>query len=204
MVRRYVPPSTSSTPATARAAKNASNPAPSNGGRKGSRSTSAPADTGSACRPASLRSVVGGTPYTSRTVSLNCRTLANPDANAMSAIPIGVVSTSSRAVCARWARARASGPAPSSADSTRPRWRSEYPRRVASPGTPSRSTTPSPISRIARPARSARTFQSGEPGTASGRQRRQARKPRSWAAAAVGQNSTLVAFGVIAGQEGRQ
>ena len=78
------------------------------------------------------------------------------------------------------------------------------PAASASPGTPSRSTTPSPISRIARPARSARTFQSGEPGTASGRQRRQARKPRSWAAAAVGQNSTFVRLGVTAGQEGRQ
>jgi hypothetical protein len=137
-------------------------------------------------------------------VSLNCRTLANPDANATSAIAIGVVSTRSRAVWARWARARASGPAPSSALRTRPSWRSEYPSRVANPGTPSRSTTPSPISRIARAARSARTFQSGDPGTASGRQRRQARKPRSWAAAAVGQNSTLGRLGVTAGQDGRQ
>ncbi len=65
------------------------------------------------------------TPYTSRTVSLNWRTLANPAANAMSAIPSGVVSMSSRAVCARCARASASGPAPSSAVSTRFRCRSE-------------------------------------------------------------------------------
>ena len=56
---------------------------------------------------------------TSRTVSLNWRTLENPAANATSAIGRSVVSISSRAVCARWARARASGPAPSSATSSR-------------------------------------------------------------------------------------
>ena len=67
------------------------------------------------------RNSVGVQAKTSRTVSLNCRTLANPAANATSAIAIGVVSTSSRAVCARCARASASGPAPSSALSTRPR-----------------------------------------------------------------------------------
>ncbi|MDQ0948486.1 hypothetical protein QFZ24_002409 [Streptomyces phaeochromogenes] len=42
-----------------------------------------------------------------------------PAAKAMSAIGSGVVSMSSRAVWARWARARASGPAPSSARSCR-------------------------------------------------------------------------------------
>ena len=76
-------------------------------------------------RPASARNVVGATPYTARTVSLNCRTLAKPAANATSAMPSGVVSISSRAVCARCARASASGPAPSSAVSTRLRCRSE-------------------------------------------------------------------------------
>jgi hypothetical protein len=47
-------------------------------------------------------------------VSLNWRTLENPDANAISASDIGVVSTSTRAVCARRARASANGPAPTS------------------------------------------------------------------------------------------
>ena len=60
------------------------------------------------------------------------------------------------------------------------------PEPAASPGTPSRSTMPSAISRIARPTTSARTSHSGEPGAASGRQRWQARKPARWAAAAVG------------------
>ena len=46
---------------------------------------------------------------------------------------------------------------------------------LASPPTPSRSTSPSAISRIARPATSAATSHSGLPGVASGRQRLQAR-----------------------------
>jgi hypothetical protein len=51
------------------------------------------------------------------TVSLNVRMLANPAANAMSLIGSVLVSIRSRAVWARWARASASGPAPSSARS---------------------------------------------------------------------------------------
>ena len=69
------------------------------------------------------RSCVGVAAYTSRTVSLNCRTLAKPAANATSAKVRSVVSISTRAVCARRARASASGPAPSSAVSSRVRWR---------------------------------------------------------------------------------
>ena len=61
---------------------------------------------------------------TARMVSLNCRTLANPDAKAASAIGMSVVSTRMRAVCARSVRARASGPAPTSAESNRFSWRS--------------------------------------------------------------------------------
>ena len=57
------------------------------------------------------------------------------------------------------------------------------PRREAV--TPSRSTTPSAISRIARPAASAEKSQSGEPGVASGRHLLQALKPAPCAAAAV-------------------
>ena len=73
-----------------------------------------------AAAAARRRSSVGGRAKTSRTVSLNVRMLANPAANAMSPIGSVLVSISSRAVCARCARASASGPAPSSASS----WRS--------------------------------------------------------------------------------
>ena len=45
--------------------------------------------------------------------------LENPAAKATSAIGNGVVSMSTRAVWARWARAMAMGPAPTSADSSR-------------------------------------------------------------------------------------
>ena len=134
----------------------------------------------------SARSSVGVVAKTSRTVSLNCRMLANPAPKATCANGRSVVSMSTRAVWARWARARAMGPAPTSATSWRCRWRSLYPRRSARPRTPSRSTTPSAMRRMARPTTSARRFHSGEPGVASGRQRLQARKPASCAAAAVG------------------
>ena len=78
----------------------------------------------SACpRPARSRSSVGDRANTSRTVSLKVRMLANPAANATSPIGSAVVSISSRAVCARCARASASGPAPSSASSCRSSWR---------------------------------------------------------------------------------
>ena len=49
---------------------------------------------------------------TARTVSLNWRTLENPAAKATSARGSSVVSMRIRAVWARWARARASGPGP--------------------------------------------------------------------------------------------
>ena len=52
-------------------------------------------------------------------VALNWRMLANPAANAMSDSGSVVVSISTRAVWARCARARASGPAPSSAVTSR-------------------------------------------------------------------------------------
>ncbi len=69
------------------------------------------------------RSSVGESAYTSRTVSLKVRTEEKPAAKAMSAIGRVVVSMSRRAVWARWARASASGPAPSSARSWRSIWR---------------------------------------------------------------------------------
>ena len=95
----------------------------SSGSRNGSRSDSGLAASWPAAPPAPRRarrrSSVGGSANTSRTVSLNVRMLANPAANATSPMGSAVVSISSRAVCARWARASASGPAPSSASSCR-------------------------------------------------------------------------------------
>ena len=72
------------------------------------------ATVGGAGRAARPRRDVGVAAYTSRTVSLNCRMLEKPAAKATSANGIGVVSTRIRAVCARRARASASGPAPTS------------------------------------------------------------------------------------------
>lgn len=128
-------------------------------------------------RAARARRSVGASAKTSRTVSLKVRTEAKPAAKATSAIGSAVVSMRIRAVWARWARARARGPAPSSARSWRSIWRALYPSRAASPDTPSRSTTPSRMSRMARATESARAFHSGEPGLVSGRHRLQARNP---------------------------
>lgn len=94
------------------------------GARKGSRRLNTPDVPGEsercrADRVARSRSSLGDSAKTSRTVSLNVRIEANPAANAISAIGSAVVSISSRAVCARCARASASGPAPSSASSCR-------------------------------------------------------------------------------------
>ena len=84
-------------------------------------------------RPARARpgpQLVGVVANTARTVSLNCRMLANPAAKATSAKGSPVVSISTRAVWARWARARARGPAPTSA-TQQPL---ELARAVAQPG----------------------------------------------------------------------
>ena len=62
---------------------------------------------------------MGVTANTSWIVALNCLMLANPAANAISDSGSVVVSVSTRAVCARCARAMASGPAPSSAVTSR-------------------------------------------------------------------------------------
>ncbi|MGC0429438.1 hypothetical protein RKD32_005793 [Streptomyces sp. SAI-195] len=72
---------------------------------------------------AAARSSLGVAAYTARMVSLNCRTLANPEAKAISVTGRPVVWSRTRAVCARWARARATGPAPTSAVSCRCTWR---------------------------------------------------------------------------------
>ncbi len=62
---------------------------------------------------------------TSPTVPLNWRTLLKPAAKAMSAIGISVDTSRVRAVWARLARARESGPAPSSWVRIRFNWREE-------------------------------------------------------------------------------
>ena len=107
----------------ARAAKNASRSADANGSRTGSSSSTVPAGEGVVARRL-RRSADGVAANTSRTVSLNCRRLPNPDAAATAGSAMSVVSSSVRAVWARWARAMASGPAPSSSVITRLRWRS--------------------------------------------------------------------------------
>ena len=154
--------------------------------------------------PPRVRIALGVDANTSRIVSLNWRMLAKPDANAMSAKRRSVVSMSTRAVWARCARASASGRRRARCTSRRCSCRSLYASRAASPDTPSRSTTPSPMSRIARATTSPRGSHSGEPGDASGRQRLHARYPARCAAAAVGKNSTFLGYGVRAGQLGRQ
>ncbi len=62
---------------------------------------------------------------TSPMVSLNWRTLLNPAAKAMSETFMAVETSRVRAVCARLARARDSGPAPSSWLRIRLSWREE-------------------------------------------------------------------------------
>ena len=74
-------------------------------------------------RAARSRSSVGVTANTSRMVELNCLMLAKPAANAISDSGSVVVSVRTRAVWARCARAMASGPAPSSAVTSRRTWR---------------------------------------------------------------------------------
>ena len=71
------------------------------------------------------RSWLGVLANTSRMVSLNCRMLAKPAAKAMSEAARSVLSSRIRAVWARWARASASGGAPSAATRVRLSWRSE-------------------------------------------------------------------------------
>ncbi len=165
--------SAASMPGIARSAIQRSVPLRSNGSRTGRTRCMEPgAGVGPRRR---ARSSVGVMPKTSRSVSLHCLMLPKPAENATSAIVSSVLVSSSRAECARWERARASGPAPSSSVSRRVRCRGEYPSRAESACTPSRSTTPSAMSRIALPTVSCRTFHSGDPGTASGRQRLHAR-----------------------------
>ena len=107
-------------PATARVARNPSSAAPANGVRTARRSWTCRRWSRGRARP---RSWVGvdGVDLADRVVEL--ADAAEPAANATSAAPSSVVSSSTRAVCARLARARASGPAPSSWVRSRVRWR---------------------------------------------------------------------------------
>ena len=125
-------------------------------------------------RPRRARSSDGEVANTSRTVSLNWRTLPNPAANATSVNGSVVVSISTRAVWARWARAMASGPAPSSSVSEpvdvalavvessgerrrRLRGRRRRRRSGASPGRRRRRGRPTPANRATRRAGTACT-----------------------------------------------
>ena len=77
----------------------------------------------SALRAARVRSPLGVSANVWRTVSLHWRTLEKPAAKATWATGRSVVSNSRRAVWLRWARARASGPVPTSAVMRRFSWR---------------------------------------------------------------------------------
>ncbi len=119
----------------ARAARKPSIRSPSIGARYASRSRISPGAAGSADgdgssrrvgagrRPRAWRSWDGVTAKTSWMVALNCLMLVKPAAKAISDSGSVVVSVRMRAVCARWARAMASGPAPSSAVTRRRTWR---------------------------------------------------------------------------------
>ncbi len=74
-------------------------------------------------RAARVRRPLGVSAKIWRIVSLHWRTLAKPAANAMCAIGRSVVSSSTRAVWLRCARARARGPVPTSAVMRRLSWR---------------------------------------------------------------------------------
>lgn len=154
--------------------------------------------------PSCPRNAAGVAAYTEATVALKDRIDPNPAAYATSASGRSVVCSRTRPVCARRSRASRSGMAPTSASVSRCTCRTESPSRDASPATPSRSTTPSPMSRMARAVTSALASHSGEPGTASGRQRLHARNPSACAAAALAKKSMFSARGVLAGQDGRQ
>ena len=91
-------------------------------------------------RRARARSSDGLRPEDSRTLALNCRTLEKPLANATSVIGMLVSASSRRAVCSRAVRARACGPAPSSATSSRCRCRWVTASRAARPLIPWAST----------------------------------------------------------------
>ncbi len=123
--RSYQPGPVASRPGTTWTARKCSRSAAANGSRTATRVRTTPAEVGVRGSAARARSWVGVAAYTSRTVSLNWRTLANPAAWATSPKVMVVVSISTRAVWARRERARASGPAAYSPVRTRCSWREE-------------------------------------------------------------------------------
>ena len=158
----------------------------------------------SAARPAAqLRRALGRTPR--GRVSLNCRTLPNPAANAISARPSSVVSIRIRAVCARCARASASGPAPTSAR----QHPVQVPLGVAEPGGQPGHAVPVDHAVGDQPHRAADHVGADVPLRRAGRgvrpaaqagpeARRAGRRPRTE------RTGRSPASGVIAGQDGRQ
>ena len=94
-LRRYVPSSTTSTPGAHRERRKFKVSSVAYGDRKGIRTETAPFIGGCFERD---RSWLGVAPNTRWVTSLNCRTLAKPDANATSAIGMRVASKSMRAV----------------------------------------------------------------------------------------------------------
>ena len=81
-VREYHPSPDASTPGIARVARKSSSGPPAYGVRTASRIVTVPVVDRRPRRPRRSEGVLA---YTSRIVSLNCRTLEKPDANAMSA-----------------------------------------------------------------------------------------------------------------------
>ena len=147
----------------------------------------------------------GGRRYTARNAVLNRRMLANPAANAIAAIGIGVSSTSALARCTRRVVATAVGEAPACRPKSRRRCRAVIPSVSARSSTllPS-SRKPRSISRSARETEAAAPCHAGVPGAVSGRHRKQGRKPARSAAAAVGKKTTLRDLAGFTGQVGRQ
>ena len=132
-------------------------------------------------------------------VSLNWRMLPNPAAKATSASGGAVVARSDPRGLRPVARASASGPAPSSARSSRVRCRGRVPE--AGGQAVDALALDDAVGDEPHGARGevVGRSQSGEPGIASGRQRLQARKPAAWAAAAVRWKLTFDSCGVRAG-----
>ena len=117
-------------------------------------------------------------------VRLNCRTLPNPAAKAMSVKLRSVSSRRRRAKCARRERATWSGVAPICSANSRRRWRALTPMRAASSFSVRWSRKPSMISRTARHTSSGPSTQASRSDVRYGRHWKQARSPAASAAAA--------------------
>ena len=199
-VRRYAESSTCSTPGMARAPRNASSGAGSNGARAGRRSASAP--FGAAC--GARRISPGGRRNVRPNAARSRRALAKPDAAATSASGRRVSSSSRRAKCTRRVSATSSGEAPTCSANSPRNQRDVTPSRAASVSTDPSSSAPPSISRSARRTSADVPCQAAEPGAVSGLQRRHGRNPAASAAAALAKNEQWRRAGSRAGQTGRQ